>query len=99
MNHEKEQPSYQPDHDGRLPLVSAEVDAAIKQEYVEQGGDFWRQIYERLQEENPFLAGFVQGIADKSDDPDGVIACGMLVYRYLESQEEADRLNRQLADR
>lgn len=80
-----------------LPRVTKETGYAVCREFEqEDDNNYVIRLLERLEEENPCIAEFVSRLAIQHDDPVGVSTAALLVYRLLESQLEADGLNRQL---
>ena len=81
----------------KLPKVTKETGFAVCRE-LEQESDnnYVIRLLERLEDENPCVAEFVSRLAIQHDDPVGISTAALLVYRLLESQAEADSLNRQL---
>lgn len=79
-----------------LPTVSEEVCAAIQKELSEATGNgYVADLLRRLQAENPLLAQFIANFAITQQNPTGVSTAGLLVYRLLESQAEANRMRRE----
>lgn len=76
-----------------LPVVSEEVGFAIQAEY-RQNKKYTQAIIVRLQEDNPCIVNFISQMALASKDPQYVAETAILVYRLLESQAEADKLNK-----
>ncbi len=80
-----------------LPIVTKETGFAVCRELEqEEENGYVIRLLERLEEENPCVAEFVSRLAIQHEDPVGISTAALLVYRLLESQAEADNLNRQL---
>jgi hypothetical protein len=80
----------------RLPAVTREVAAAVRGELLaSQGNDYAVGILQRLEKDNPELAQFIALFSQTQANPAGVATGAVLVYRLLESQLDADRLNRE----
>lgn len=80
-----------------LPRVTKHTGYAVCRELEqEEDNSYVIRLLERLEEENPCIAEFVSRLAIQHDDPVGISTAALLVYRLLESQAEADSLNRQL---
>lgn len=79
-----------------LPVVSPEIGAAIAAEMSQQpGNEYVVKILDRLLLDNPCVANFISSLAMQHSDPIAVGFVGILVYRLLESQMEADQLKRE----
>jgi phosphohistidine phosphatase SixA len=77
--------------------VTKETGYAVCRELEqEEENGYVIRLLERLEEENPCVAEFVSRLAIQHEDPVGISTAALLVYRLLESQAEADNLNRQL---
>lgn len=82
---------------GALPTVTKETGYAVCRELERDANNSYViQLLERLEEENPCVAEFVSRLAIQHDDPVGISTAAVLVYRLLESQQEADTLREQL---
>ena len=84
-----------------LPRVSEGSDAALMQDVTNPA--FIEEILIRLDKENPRIAKMIRGICEEYLDTEEPVmplnkAVGMavLVYRQLESQAEADEMNKSL---
>jgi hypothetical protein len=81
----------------QLPRVTRETGYAVCREFEQENdNDYVIRLLERLEQVNPCIAEFVSRLAIQHDDPVGVSTAALLVYRLLESQAEADGLNREM---
>ena len=81
-----------------LPRVTEGVAASVQGEILAADGDgYFHKLMERLEERNPHLAGVLSGFALQHENQAAVAAAGLLVYRLLESQAEADRMGQEFA--
>ena len=79
-----------------LPIVHPDVSFSVARglrgrkddEYLEEQLDI-------LYETNPAISLFIRKQAEKTDDPNGAMFCGLMVYKLLESQAECDYMNEQ----
>ena len=80
-----------------LPRVTKETGFAVCRELErEDNNEYVIRMLERLDQENPCIAEFVSRLAIQHGDPVAISTAGILVYRLLQSQGEADALRRQL---
>ncbi|MCX6819109.1 MAG: hypothetical protein NT129_03880 [Candidatus Aenigmarchaeota archaeon] len=80
---------------GLLPVVSSDTCYSIIQEVSEKSsGDYTIQVLKRLAEDNPVVATFLAEFALKSRDPAAISYTTTILYRMLESQAAADKLER-----
>ena len=83
--------------DNLLPRVNGEIGKAIVRDIIDK---FDKQLIEqelkRMDKTNPAVAGFIKHFAKTTDDPVAVSYCGVLVYRLLENQAEADRMKEEI---
>lgn len=84
-----------------LPRVSEGSDAALMRDA--ESPEFIQEILARLDEDNPVIANMIRGICEEYTEDDEPVmplnkAVGMavLVYRQLESQTEADDMNKEM---
>ena len=78
-----------------LPVVKVEIGASLRRDMRGKSDQVYATtVLERLMRENPCIADFVAeyAMAPGTLDPVGVIVAAVLVYRLLESQQEADDL-------
>jgi hypothetical protein len=76
-------------------MVTREVAAAVRAELLaSSGNEYAVRILERLDRDNPELAAFIAIFAQTQENPVGVATGAVLTYRLLESQLEADGLNK-----
>ena len=81
------------DKKGVLPTVSEEVCFAVQAEIQQsKENDYVVDMLSRLQEDNPFIANFISTFSLKTSDPTSSTYAGLLVYRLLESQAQADKM-------
>ena len=81
-----------------LPRVTEGVAASVQGEILAADGEgYFSDLMERLEERNPHLAVVLSGFALQHENQAAVAAAGLLVYRLLESQAEADRMGQEFA--
>ncbi len=74
-----------------LPVVKPAVGGPIQREILSKSPEkFVKETMERLLKDNPCIPEFIIKFAGDSKDPKAVCYAGLLVYRLLESQQEAD---------
>jgi hypothetical protein len=79
----------------RLPVVTAAVAASVRAELLAApGNEYAAGILERLARDNPELANFIAVFAQTQQNPTGVATAAVLTCRLLESQLEADSMDR-----
>ncbi|MHC4663385.1 MAG: hypothetical protein ACYS8W_17130 [Planctomycetota bacterium] len=80
-----------------MPLVSKDTTNSVIHELTNAGSsDYFANLLDRVRQENPQVAEFLAALALTHDDPLAVSAAGLLIYRLLESQYEANRLSEML---
>ena len=76
-----------------LPVVSVATGNSILGELRgDRRGESVQRLLQRLEKSNPCIARFVHQLAARHHEAAEVYAAALVVYRLLESQEEADRL-------
>ena len=79
-----------------LPIVKEEIGFAIQEEFRNSmGGDYICETLKRMEKENPCIANFISAYSlqfKESILP--TMSCAVLVYRLLESQAEADAMEK-----
>ncbi len=84
--------------DRYLPVVSGEVGLPIAHALRGQDDDEYAQEeLAKINEENPVIVEFLQQFAETTDDSMGSLFSGILVYKLLRSQAEADRMRQEIA--
>ena len=77
----------------KLPIVSSEICAAVSADIAHGPmNDYMVELLGKLALENPQVANFIALYSMQASDPTIVGCCGLLVYRLLESQLEANAL-------
>jgi hypothetical protein len=80
-----------------LPIVDAEVGFSLAKNVGERGDvEFLQSELVRINKENPTVADFIKKWGKLSDCPTHTKFCGILVYKLLRSQAEADRMTEDL---
>jgi hypothetical protein len=83
--------------DNLLPRVNGEIGKAIARDIIDK---FDQQLIDqelkRMDKTNPAVAGFIRQFAKRSDSEVSVAYCGVMVYRLLENQAEADRMKKEI---
>lgn len=72
-----------------LPRVKEEIGYSIAESIGDDDAEFIMTEIKKIEMENPVIADF---IGRWSQDPKTVF-CGILVYKLLRSQAEADKMN------
>lgn len=76
-----------------LPRVSPNIGFSLEQEIRNRDDEIYlEEQLSRLDEENPAISTWIRKYAELTDDSNGVKLCGVIVYRLLESQSEADQM-------
>lgn len=75
-----------------LPVVKPEIGGSLQQEMPDNDIKYVKDQLRRLDTENPTVAHFIRNFAKTTKDKVGSAYCGLIVYRLLESQAEANRM-------
>ena len=77
-----------------LPIVQPETCFSLEQEVINvDDKDYVKRVLRKIARINPVVALWIKNYSKKTKDRLGAIVCAVMVYRLLESQEEADFLN------
>lgn len=77
-----------------LPVVKPEIGGSLQREIVDKCDvEYVKKQLKRLDIDNPTIAKFIRDFSKTTKDRVGVAFCSLLVYRMLESQAEANRMN------
>ncbi len=84
-----------------LPKVSEGVEEAIKAEYLQNQENYLSELIERIKKENPtiikFIADCLSGIPEDNEMArKSVVYSGLFVYKLLESQAQANKLEEEI---
>ncbi|MBI5066482.1 hypothetical protein HZA97_09715 [Candidatus Woesearchaeota archaeon] len=80
-----------------LPKVSEGIEGSIKAEYLGNEEKYVSELIEKVKKENPiiikFLGDCLSGISkDNEEAKKAIIYSGLFVYKLLESQAQANKL-------
>lgn len=80
-----------------LPKVSEGVEESIKAEYLQNQEEYLSELIDRIKKENPTIIKFIvdclSGIPEDNEIArKSVVYSGLFVYRLLESQAQANKL-------
>jgi hypothetical protein len=76
-----------------LPVVKPEVAASLHREIFDKFDvPYIKNQLARLDEDNPVIGRWIMEFGKTTDDKVGAMYCGIMVYRLLESQAEANRM-------
>lgn len=86
---------------GQLPVVSDEIGEVLGAELhqsrkLPEKNSYVAEMLTRLKEDNSYVANMVSGFAINFSEPVRAAYTGLLVYRLLESQAEADKLSKEV---
>jgi hypothetical protein len=77
-----------------LPFVKPETCFSIERECLGvRDVEFIKKMLKKIMESNPVVAMWIKNYSKTTKDRFGAIVCAVVVYRLLESQDEADFLN------
>jgi len=83
----------------RLPVVSEEIGITTSEELANESEGYIARAIQEIRGENPFLASFLFHFSLTGPDKHAsqkAAYCGLLVYKMLKNQAEADDLKRSL---
>lgn len=76
-----------------IPVVNPEVAGPLHKELDKLGEkEFLKKELAELAVENPVLGFMVRKFAKASNDPKTTALCGLMVFKLLKSQAEANRM-------
>jgi hypothetical protein len=77
-----------------LPVVKPEIGGSLERELLDKFDvDYIKEQLNRLDTDNPTVARFIRKFSKTTEDRKGAALCGVVVYRMLESQAEANRMS------
>jgi len=77
-----------------IPVVSKDTANSVIHELTKgMSTDYLANLLKHVRNENPQVAEFLAAFAMKHEDPLAISTVGLLVYRLLESQAEANHLS------
>ncbi len=79
-----------------IPRVKTDVFNAIVAELTEGKLPYVEELLKRIAVENPEVANFISNLSKDSPDYIRISTCGILVYRLIASQLEANAMNKKL---
>lgn len=59
---------------------------------------YLKKELKRLDEENPVVSQFIRKFSKTTKDRVGTVFCALIVYKMLENQAEANRMNLELGE-
>ena len=79
-----------------LPIVDADIGQSVAQA-IENQSEYTEKLLKRISKENPVVAEFIMKWAMLNEDSmEETTLCGLIVYRLLESQAEADKMSEEI---
>jgi len=76
-----------------LPVVKPEIGGSLERELVDKfDSEYIKNQLKRLDIENPTISRFIRNFSKTTNDKIGSAFCGLIVYRMLESQNEANSM-------
>lgn len=79
--------------DRYIPVVKPEIGCSLEREVFDKFDvPYIKEQLRRLDKENPTIARFIRKFSKTTEDRVGAAFCGIIVYRLLESQAEANRM-------
>ena len=76
-----------------LPFVKPEIGFSLEREICDKFDvEYVKNQLEKLKKDNPSIAEFIMKFSKKTGDSLGTAFCGVMVYRMLESQSEANSM-------
>ncbi len=88
-----------------LPLVSQNIEEVVKADYYDGREKYVTELIEHIKKENPRIAylisDYVKGLREAGEEENSpaikaAIYSGIFVYKLLESQAEADQLEKDI---
>lgn len=81
-------------YDTFLPVVKPEIGGSLERELFDKFDvEYVKAQLLKLETDNPTVARFIRKFSKTTNDRTGAALCGVVVYRMLESQAEANRMN------
>lgn len=76
-----------------LPVVKPEISHSVARGIIDKYDEQYAQEeLAKLDEDNPVIAEWIRRFSDRTDDKLGAMFCGLLVYKLLHSQAEANQM-------
>lgn len=80
-----------------LPVVQSGIPASIEREIFDKFDEpYIKEQLKILGDENPVIAQWLKSFSKTTKDRTGAIFSGLIVYKLLESQAEADRMEEEI---
>ena len=78
-----------------LPVVKPEISGPLEHEIAscQYDEEYLEKQLSRIDEENPMIGHWIRSFAETTEDVIGASFCALVVYRMLESQAEANKMN------
>lgn len=78
-----------------MPIVQPEVCFSLEDECRNvSDAETVKRLYKKVKKENPIVAMWIKNWAKQSKDRISSMACALITYRLIQSQIEADMMNR-----
>ena len=80
--------------DNYLPIDKPEITCSMEQDLLRHSDDSYvKEKLLHLKRKNPVVHAFLTAFSQASNDPIMTMFCGLIIYKMLESQAEADFMN------
>jgi len=85
-----------------LPIVQEEVVRAVQEEFRQRGYNYVKETLERIKQDNPLVGFYIDEFVKRNQNLSPLLSPSLLieyatifVYRLIESQAEAEKMNRE----
>lgn len=77
-----------------LPTVKPEITCSMEQDLLRHSDESYvKEKLLHIKHKNPVVHAFLTSFSRASNDPVMTMFCGLIIYKMLESQAEADLMN------
>lgn len=81
-----------------LPLVNSGTPASVERQIFDKFDEpYMKEQLRLLDDENPVIAQWLRSYSKTTKDRLGAMYCGLVVYKLLESQAEADWMENEIS--
>lgn len=83
----------------QLPIVNPQIGAAIAKDMRKESDlAYLKRCLKQLDKKNPCISWWIKNYSKSTKDKLGAAYCGLMVYKLLENQCEADNLSDEIKD-
>ena len=80
-----------------IPVVNPEIGWSLQKELFDKfDKEYLKEQLSQIDDKNPVISAFIRKFSETTDDQLGAAWCGLVVFKLLQSQAEANRMKMEI---